>query len=718
MEVQAGRVTLSLDGDWQITQGKMDAMPAVFERTVPVPGLVSLTTPPFDPSPGPKVANRKSRAQKDPARDAFWYRRGFRINTEVPEVAVLKVRKAMYGTRVFLNGQLLGDHLPSFTPGYFNAKPALEKGENELVIRVGADRDAVGTNAPTGFDYEKQRYIPGVFDSVELILSGTPNFIQVQVAPDITNQTVRIQAVLRNAGESVSQPISFVVREAKSGKIVGRQTVTPITLAHGAETNVDVCLPIKHCRLWSPEDPFLYTLEANSGTDSCQTRFGMREFRLTPACGDQPGRAWLNGKPCFLRGSNFAFNRFLEDDQCHALPWKTDWVKLLHQRVKEMHWNSLRYTIGFPPEAWYDAADELGILIQDEFPFWDESDGISSQELAAEYGEWMRERWNHPCVVIWDAQNETDTEKTGAAIETVRKLDLSNRPWDNGWGGQTNATDGYEWHPYHFYQPTTRLSRAITNKSELPPSKGQTIQKGEALNLNNKAVMVNEYGWLWLNRDGTPTTLTRKLYDNLAGTNAPPAVLFPLAARLLAAETEYWRCRRQMAGLLEFCSLSYSRPDGQTSDHWRDVEKLIWEPEFYRYVRDAFAPVGIMVDFCAERAGAGTPAEIPVIVINDLEKTWKGRVTLRLLDGSHVLFATNQVFTLDAYGKQTQTFAFDWPTQPGVRRIEAALTGADGKPVQSLREIELFTGQAPIVPVKIEQRLIPPPTKTTNGLIQ
>ena len=54
---------------------------------------------------------------------------------------------------------------------------------------------------------------------------------------------------------------------------------------------------------------------------------------------------------------------------------------------------------------------------------------------------------------------------------------------------------------------------------------------------------------------------------------------------------------------MHFTTLGYSRPDGQTSDHWLDggVERLEWEPEFYRYVRDAFAPVGLAVNFWPDR---------------------------------------------------------------------------------------------------------------------
>ena len=62
----------------------------------------------------------------------------------------------------------------------------------------------------------------------------------------------------------------------------------------------------------------------------------------------------------------------------------------------------------------------------------------------------MRERWNHPCVVIWDAQNESHTAETGKALQAVRQLDLSNRPWENGWAEPQSPTDCVESHPYLF----------------------------------------------------------------------------------------------------------------------------------------------------------------------------------------------------------------------------------------------------------------------------
>jgi len=682
------REIVSLDGTWQIADGNMEKMPGSFSRTVPVPGLVSLATPAFADPPGPKVAGRNQVPQKDPKRDAFWYRRTFRLDRSVPAAAVLKIHKAMFGTRVFLNGKMLGDHLPCFTPGYSNARSALKTGENELVIRVGADRDAVGRAIPSGFDFEKERYIPGIFDSVELILSGTPHLTQVQAAPEIASRRVRVQAVLRNEGEPTRAAVSFVVREAKSGRIAGRFSTESLNLATGEERTVDAHVPIADCHLWSPEDPFLYRLEADAGSDRFQTRFGIREFRLDPAT----GRAVLNGKPYFMRGSNFTLYRFFEDSECQDRPWRKDWVRLLHERVKEVHWNCLRYCIGFPPEAWYDIADEVGILIQDEFPIWFGPSGgstwpkeLKSEELALEYAEWMRERWNHPCVVVWDANNETASPETTPAIRQVRALDLSDRPWDNSYNEPMEPGDVFESHPYHF-NPSFRLANLAT---------ADPVPQGNQLRNDGKhAVIINEYGWHWVNRDGTPTTLTRDIYRAVLGENATPAQRFHMQATWLAADTEFWRTHRKAAAVMHFTMLGYSRPDGQTCDHWKlgGVEKLEWEPEFFRYVRDAFAPVGLSVNFWKDKVLPGTKSRIPLMLINDLEQPWSGTVTIRLgkIGGSVAVVELKQDASMDSFGQTTLEVELTWPETLGQYRLEAELRGADGQPVRSVRELEVI----------------------------
>jgi len=118
------------------------------------------------------------------------------------------------------------------------------------------------------------------------------------------------------------------------------------------------------CTLWTPENPFLYELELSTGKDDLSTRFGMRSFSF-----DKDKKvALLNGKPYYMRGTNVCIFRFFEDPSRKDLPWNARWTADLHQRFRDMHFNSIRYCIGFPPEKWYEIADSLGFLIQDEYP--------------------------------------------------------------------------------------------------------------------------------------------------------------------------------------------------------------------------------------------------------------------------------------------------------------------------------------------------------------
>ncbi|MHC4418945.1 MAG: glycoside hydrolase family 2 protein, partial [Planctomycetota bacterium] len=433
------RKLISLDGTWQIAQGSMDSVPKSFEHTVPVPGLVDMAKPPFT------EVGRKSEK-----RQAFWYRRNFTLEGPVPDVAVLKIHKAKYGTKVFLNGWLLGEHLPCFTSALFDVKKYLKSGdENELVIRLGADRESLPEGMPTGWDFEKYLYIPGIFDSVELILTGAPYIVNVQTVPDISAKKVRVVAEIESFDKTSELSLICNVTEAASGIKVGSTQTPKATLEKNQRKTLELSVPIENCRLWSPEEPFLYQLELTTGADTFQSRFGMRSFRFDK----QTGRALLNGKPYIMRGTNVCLYRFFEDSQRADRPWRKEWVRRLHQKFKTMHWNSIRYCIGFPPEVWYQIADEEGFLIQDEFPIWlldRVPEKLQSEKIIPEYIEWMRERWNHPCVVIWDAQNESATSETGKAIQAVRHLDLSNRPWENGWAEPQSPGDCVESHPYPF----------------------------------------------------------------------------------------------------------------------------------------------------------------------------------------------------------------------------------------------------------------------------
>ncbi|QNN24101.1 hypothetical protein HED60_18110 [Planctomycetales bacterium ZRK34] len=672
------RRVVSLDGTWQIAEGSMSEVPTSFDHTVPVPGLVDMAEPAFI-EPGPRQGHGVP-VRDDPRREAFWYRRAFTLKGDIPAVAKLNVAKAMFGTKVWINGELVGEHMPCFTSGWFDVHSMIRPGSNEILVRIGAGRTCLDGRVVEGSDREKFHYIPGIFDSVKLVLSGAPTIENVQVAPDIAKRQATVRVYL-GGGEKTT--VEVEVHEAKSGKLVGRMT----TQADATTKQLDLIVPIENCRLWSPEDPFLYELVARTGGDEFTTRFGMREFGFDPTT----RRAMLNGRPYFMRGSNITLYRFFEDSERGNLPWDETWVRQLFRKIKDMHWNCLRFCIGFPPEFWYRIADEEGILIDDEFPIWYGAPGwsnwpknLTAEDVVVEYTEWMQERWNHPSVVIWDACNETQNQHVADAVAKVRDLDMSSRPWDQSYTLPGRPGDMLEAHPYHFEHTT--LSRL--GKEDPRAVRGNAYISND----DKYPIVINEYAWIWLNRDGTPTRLTDRIYKRALGENATPQQRFHMQALWLAADTEFWRGHRSPAALMHFTALGYSQPNGgATSDNWKQggVAALEWEPEFYRYVRDAFAPVGMMIDYWATRTQPGAGMQIPVVLINDLYQPWNGPVSLRIRSGDHVAFEAKQDARIEPLGTTTLSFDITWPSQYGDYVLEAELNGADGKPVRSVREVTL-----------------------------
>jgi beta-galactosidase len=672
----ASRQTISLDGQWDIALGVMDTPPAQFANTVPVPGLVDLAKPGFADVSGKSLQGK-----------AFWYRRTFHIDGPVPAVATLRIAKAFFGTRVYLNGIDLGEHLPLFTPGYFDVQTNLlgDGKENELMIRVGATPESLPPTMPRGHDGEKSKYVAGIFDSVQLILSGTPNLISIQAAPDIAAGKVHVQAMVHNGSADAATPVIFTVKEKRSGSLIGTTTIPDVQVTSAADKTVEAEISIPNCHLWSPEDPFLYTVEVSTRADQITSCFGMRKFHFDVAS----GHAFLNGKPYFMRGSNITLYRFFEDSERGELPWNVDWVRRLHRSFKDFYWNSLRYSIGFPPEFWYDIADEEGILLQDEFPVWGLDKAVTKDELALEYTEHMQATWNHPSVVIWDAQNETlkNAVPTGDALSEVRHLDLSNRPWDNGWGGVQAQTDPLESHPYHFIK-NDKTMPVLATALKVPP----LGYHDKLLSPYHSPIIVNEYGGIWLQRDGQPTKVSKAFYDHILGPNATAEQRYETYAHYMAAETEFWRGNRGCAAVLEFTALGYSEPIiGTTSDHFLDVKTLTYEPHMAAAFKNSFAPVGLMIDYWESEMLEGSAASIPIVVINDLAPQWTGTIRLVLQQSGKIILQQDRAVSVESYGSKRMNFDFIAPDSPGHYELQATIAGADGQTVTSDRAFPVIS---------------------------
>jgi beta-galactosidase len=685
------RKDISLNGTWEIAKtNSFSVIPDRYSSKIPVPGLVDLASPPID-SQDTAYAN-----------SVYWYKRTFRVDNSNAGVVLLKINKSAYHTRIYVNGKLAGDNTRSFTPTVINILPYLAKNgrENKLLIAVGC-RNNLPDTVTNGWDFEKIKYTPGIYDDVKLIVSGYPFISNIQTAPDIKNGQLRVRAEIVTDHFRNNTSLTYIVRESVSGKVIAHGKTEAENKVKNLVHQLDFKINMPGAHLWSPEEPFLYDLELTTSGDNAGTRFGMRTFEA-----DKDGKVFLlNGKPYYMRGTNVCILRFFEDANRAQLPWDSRWVVKLHSRFRDMHWNSMRYCIGFPPERWYEIADSIGFLIQDEFPVWTGVQGgfatylkgINTRQLADEYRQWMRERWNHPSVVIWDAQNESVNDSTGKAISLVRSLDLSNRPWDNGFAAPVTDHDVVESHPYLFIRymqkkpsPDGYLSE-LMSKPQAPrndPNQWTPLPNGKVY---PNPIIINEYGWLWLNRNGTTTTLTDQVYANVFPEATTAEKRREAYARNLGILTEYWRAHRQAAAVMHFCGLGYSRPEnprGQTSDNFIDIPDLNFEPQFYKYVKPAFSPVALMVDFWMNSLKPGQTVIIPVYMINDTYNSAEDVLTVSLYRFDELLLSRSFPYKLPGLGRQIINDTLTAPAVKGSYRLEATIVYKQ-ETIKSIREFSV-----------------------------
>lgn len=155
------------------------------------------------------------------------------------------------------------------------------------------------------------------------------------------------------------------------------------------------------CSLWDEYETPVYSLTAiisNDKLKDAQTvNFGMRKFI---AKGTQ---FEINGRKTFLRGKHEAGVFPLTGYQ----PMNVEEWERVYKIAKSYGINHYRFHSFCPPEAAFIAADNVGIYIQAELPFWGGLETDSVATMLKEEGLAMLKAYgNHPSFVMFSPGNE------------------------------------------------------------------------------------------------------------------------------------------------------------------------------------------------------------------------------------------------------------------------------------------------------------------------
>ena len=707
---QGSRTTINLNGTWQFDQTISAFPPLKFTRTIPVPGLIHLATPKIE-----DYDKFFKRADKVVAKDQHnlysidytprysWYRKTVFIPRELDgKEAMITIKKSQYVTQIYVNGFDMGSSVACYTPVEFPITGAVKYGMgNEILIKVG-DRVWLPSDAAGGTDKEKEHYLPGIWDDVLLSFTGKVRVNRLLVLPSVAGRKVTVKAQLRNlipsqifVGDAMSDSVTLDISIAEkiTGKVVAEKSGRFFAKRDNlTEAEIEIQMP--DFTNWTPDKPFLYkataTLKNNKSiSDELVKQFGMRDFT-------RKGKFfYLNGEKIILRGTNVTLQRFFEDPDCSNLVWDHEWVKkLLFDLPKKLNWNMMRICVGIAPDFWYDLADENGLMFQNEWLYW-QNHGWDDQ-LRKEYTDWVWSDGNHPSIAIWDAINENWDDYIGnKLIPELKKLDPT-RIWDSGYmtTDQMPQDEMDEPHPYQGPMPWKSSSEFDKNPYPL----GNLNFKPEVIHRIDAAgvpQLINEYGWVWLWRNGKPSKLTLNTYKYYLGSESTPEQNREFQAYWMELETEWLRSNPNPAGVLAFCYLANNY--GYTGDWFMGNIKDLNPSPTIDWFRHAFAPAATYINLTDERYVKNSLPHAPGSIlllnlcgINNLPKTAMGAVKVKFINSQGQSFAEQTLSVqLDSFVRTDIPVSLVLPNEAGGYLLVAEFTPENGTPVISRRFLKI-----------------------------
>ena len=394
---------------------------------------------------------------------------------------------------VWVNGEFVGYSEDTFTPSEFDITDYLKDGKNKLAVEVYKRSSASWIE-----DQDFWRF-SGIFRDVYLYAIPETHindlFIKTDLSDDFTNAKLhidlkmtgnvetKIEACLEDAaGNKVGEAYLEDVSENKVAQLDSENIHENKTTQTDRNpfTKVIISLDVKDVKLWSAEDPNLYTLyvlvrkEDNTLIEVIPQKVGFRHFEMKDKI------MCLNGKRIVFKGVNrheFSARRGRSITKEDML-WD---IKFL----KQHNINAVR-TSHYPNQSlWYRLCDEYGIYLIDETnleshgswqkmgqcePSWNVPGNLPEwQDVVLDRATSMLERdKNHSSVLIWSCGNESYAgEDIFQMSEYFRKKDSSRLVHYEGvfWNREYEKTSDME---SRMYAKAAEIEEYLNNDPKKP----------------------------------------------------------------------------------------------------------------------------------------------------------------------------------------------------------------------------------------------------------
>jgi len=409
-----GRLIYDFNGGWRFFRGDAEGAEAT---TFDDSRWDIITTPHSVETESPEVSGCRN------YQGVVWYRKTFVMPTEMMGHNATLYFEAVMGKQiVYVNGTEVVSHWGGFLPFSVNLTAAGVKAGETCVVAVRADNSDDGSYPPGKPQYALDfTYHGGIYRDVWLIgknsvaltdaneanqVAGGGVFAWTEQLTPGKQAVVGVQTEVKNASAKTEKITILSVLKDAEGRTVAKSKKS-LSLKAGESLSADQRLQVRQPQLWSPETPYLYSLETRvmqgrRSLDGGITRIGIRTIEWLGADG-----LWINGaRYTQLIGGNRHQDFALVGN---AMPNNQQWLDA--KRLRDAGFRIVR-SAHYPQDpAFMDACDALGLFVIVATPGWQfwNKEAAFAERVYQNTRDMIRRDRNHPSVILWEPiLNETN----------------------------------------------------------------------------------------------------------------------------------------------------------------------------------------------------------------------------------------------------------------------------------------------------------------------
>jgi beta-mannosidase len=272
-----------------------------------------------------------------------------------------------------------------------------------------------------GWDWGPRFVTSGIWKPVRLEAWDKARIADFHIRQrDVSREVAHLDAEVEV--EAISTTTARVSVSYWSGGLPMRGKVptlsVPVTL-HAGRNMIDLPIEIRQPRLWFPagygeQQPYSFEADIITGSGEIvevrSVTTGLRSIVLLRQL-DKWGRSFefiVNGIPVFAKGADvIPFDSF--PNRVTAANYRR-----ILQSARDANMNMIRHWGGgyYESDEFYEICDELGIMVWQDFMFgndWQPGTYAFKQNIEAEAEDQVRRLRNHPSIVLWSGNNETES---------------------------------------------------------------------------------------------------------------------------------------------------------------------------------------------------------------------------------------------------------------------------------------------------------------------